>query len=208
MSTSFLFFFQAEDGIRYPLVTGVQTCALPISAVTGADAHFCRQPLPARTEVDEQHVTGVRSESGQRLGQRPEVPSSTRQRQAPVVHDELDRSATRLERNLNLAEVVVRVRIVKREAEELLDDRAEPPLVLSGDSDSGCKGREECQYQRLRARVAEDGDLYPRHGKRRMLEADFGPRLQRSGSRLATQRHRDGLPHRVMKRPRIRGLCR
>src|SRR6478672_7152271 len=27
-----LFFFQAEDGIRYLIVTGVQTCALPISA--------------------------------------------------------------------------------------------------------------------------------------------------------------------------------
>src|SRR5207247_7835353 len=27
------FFFQAEDGIRDPLVTGVQTCALPISCV-------------------------------------------------------------------------------------------------------------------------------------------------------------------------------
>src|SRR6266849_7320050 len=27
----YLFFFQAEDGIRDPLVTGVQTCALPIS---------------------------------------------------------------------------------------------------------------------------------------------------------------------------------
>src|SRR5262249_59959898 len=27
-----LFFFQAEDGIRYWSVTGVQTCALPISA--------------------------------------------------------------------------------------------------------------------------------------------------------------------------------
>src|SRR5215213_2581527 len=27
------FFFQAEDGIRYWSVTGVQTCALPISAV-------------------------------------------------------------------------------------------------------------------------------------------------------------------------------
>src|SRR5207247_4558852 len=27
----FVFFFQAEDGIRAPLVTGVQTCALPIS---------------------------------------------------------------------------------------------------------------------------------------------------------------------------------
>src|SRR5438105_5777222 len=27
------FFFQAEDGIRDPLVTGVQTCALPISRI-------------------------------------------------------------------------------------------------------------------------------------------------------------------------------
>src|SRR5207244_9471502 len=30
-SYCFLFFFQAEDGIRDDLVTGVQTCALPIS---------------------------------------------------------------------------------------------------------------------------------------------------------------------------------
>src|SRR6266516_8122850 len=30
------FFFQAEDGIRDRTVTGVQTCALPISAVRGA----------------------------------------------------------------------------------------------------------------------------------------------------------------------------
>src|SRR5207247_7851012 len=29
------FFFQAEDGIRDPLVTGVQTCALPISLTSG-----------------------------------------------------------------------------------------------------------------------------------------------------------------------------
>src|SRR5215216_7725244 len=29
---SAFFLFQAEDGIRYELVTGVQTCALPISA--------------------------------------------------------------------------------------------------------------------------------------------------------------------------------
>src|SRR5947208_28631 len=29
------FFFQAEDGIRDDLVTGVQTCALPISRGTG-----------------------------------------------------------------------------------------------------------------------------------------------------------------------------
>src|SRR2546425_124024 len=31
----FFFFFQAEDGIRDKLVTGVQTCALPIYFVTG-----------------------------------------------------------------------------------------------------------------------------------------------------------------------------
>src|SRR5258708_38497725 len=30
----FFFFFQAEDGIRDDLVTGVQTCALPISLVS------------------------------------------------------------------------------------------------------------------------------------------------------------------------------
>src|SRR5437868_271404 len=30
MTTGFLFFFQAEDGIRDRNVTGVQTCALPI----------------------------------------------------------------------------------------------------------------------------------------------------------------------------------
>src|SRR5947208_17135733 len=31
------FFFQAEDGIRDDLVTGVQTCALPILRVSGFD---------------------------------------------------------------------------------------------------------------------------------------------------------------------------
>src|SRR6266536_5958340 len=36
----FFFFFQAEDGIRDPLVTGVQTCALPIS-------HGCHERLDA-----------------------------------------------------------------------------------------------------------------------------------------------------------------
>src|SRR6476660_9609683 len=32
------FFFQAEDGIRDDLVTGVQTCALPISSAPGSAA--------------------------------------------------------------------------------------------------------------------------------------------------------------------------
>src|SRR3712207_8643558 len=33
MSFAYIFFFQAEDGIRDIGVTGVQTCALPISVV-------------------------------------------------------------------------------------------------------------------------------------------------------------------------------
>src|SRR5204862_1306088 len=34
----FFFFFQAEDGIRYLYVTGVQTCALPISPANPSHA--------------------------------------------------------------------------------------------------------------------------------------------------------------------------
>src|SRR5687767_15209643 len=39
----FFFFFQAEDGIRDKLVTGVQTCALPISGRPGCRG---RWPVP------------------------------------------------------------------------------------------------------------------------------------------------------------------
>src|SRR2546430_7855948 len=37
--SGFVFFFQAEDGIRDLTVTGVQTCALPISTEGGLDHH-------------------------------------------------------------------------------------------------------------------------------------------------------------------------
>src|SRR5438876_7083477 len=37
MSVKVVFFFQAEDGIRDGRVTGVQTCALPISIVVAHD---------------------------------------------------------------------------------------------------------------------------------------------------------------------------
>src|SRR5438105_10871693 len=44
----FLFFFQAEDGIRDPLVTGVQTCALPISVLLiGHPTKSARDGIPA-----------------------------------------------------------------------------------------------------------------------------------------------------------------
>ena len=47
MCVLFFFFFQAEDGIRDHCVTGVQTCALPISStftitlVKTKDIHTC-----------------------------------------------------------------------------------------------------------------------------------------------------------------------
>src|SRR2546425_12816433 len=43
----FFFFFQAEDGIRDKLVTGVQTCALPISR---HPVYVADEPLPAQSD--------------------------------------------------------------------------------------------------------------------------------------------------------------
>src|SRR5690606_40940964 len=46
------FFFQAEDGIRDFHVTGVQTCALPISPLPYIStlAIYCRPPVRAQAE--------------------------------------------------------------------------------------------------------------------------------------------------------------
>src|SRR2546429_3470606 len=49
------FFFQAEDGIRDVAVTGVQTCALPISALA-ALARWGRQALPTRPFGHDAHA--------------------------------------------------------------------------------------------------------------------------------------------------------
>src|SRR5256885_16208500 len=52
MSISFFFFFQAEDGIRDYKVTGVQTCALPISGDdTDGDALRGGRIQPGGTSV-------------------------------------------------------------------------------------------------------------------------------------------------------------
>src|SRR2546428_12149280 len=47
---SCVFFFQAEDGIRDLIVTGVQTCALPIwpDQESAARPARCRWPAPPR----------------------------------------------------------------------------------------------------------------------------------------------------------------
>src|SRR5574342_428719 len=66
----FVFFFQAEDGIRDPVVTGVQTCALPIlrphglqptrlphpwdspGKNTGVGCHFLLQCMKVKSESE------------------------------------------------------------------------------------------------------------------------------------------------------------
>src|SRR2546429_6528333 len=56
-----LFFFQAEDGIRDVAVTGVQTCALPISSVSG---HLFRGQLPG---IDHVRMTALAKQAGPHL---------------------------------------------------------------------------------------------------------------------------------------------
>src|SRR3989440_2383091 len=61
----FFFFFQAEDGIRDLIVTGVQTCALPIlwraggTLVTVGDSHTKTAPSPARSGRNSSHTTSA-----------------------------------------------------------------------------------------------------------------------------------------------------
>ena len=76
----------------------------------------------------------------------------------------MDDIGVRLERHLDLAQVVVRVGVLESEADEALDNRAQPPLVLCGGSGGGRKRRQEGQHERPRARVAQDSELHPGHG--------------------------------------------
>src|SRR5229473_4888844 len=61
----FIFFFQAEDGIRDKLVTGVQTCALPISSHEGVtDMSFTVSSADGRQA--ERILNGIAKEIGAR----------------------------------------------------------------------------------------------------------------------------------------------
>src|SRR5258708_26530811 len=61
------FFFQAEDGIRDDLVTGVQTCALPISPVLKRTPKIfpwrCSNEWPSlvRSRRSEEHTSELQS---------------------------------------------------------------------------------------------------------------------------------------------------
>src|SRR5687768_18087281 len=59
-----VFFFQAEDGIRVVAVTGVQTCALPISPAGESLLSFSRAPRPAKGATQtrsEEHTSELQS---------------------------------------------------------------------------------------------------------------------------------------------------
>src|SRR5208282_957844 len=58
----FFFFFQAEDGIRDATVTGVQTCALPISPFTVPSPTICPATLIATAPSNSQpELAGIRA---------------------------------------------------------------------------------------------------------------------------------------------------
>src|SRR5207237_4439979 len=82
---AFFFFFQAEDGIRDSSVTGVQTCALPISA---APAFWSRSSSPRPTT----ERTGVAQPS---TANDSSGPSSRRERGDPLTHRLVGRSEER-----------------------------------------------------------------------------------------------------------------
>src|SRR2546425_8795086 len=52
----FFFFFQAEDGIRDKLVTGVQTCALPISRIRQPSAQQAPGSFHAANATEGEHA--------------------------------------------------------------------------------------------------------------------------------------------------------
>src|SRR5262249_58275709 len=82
------FFFQAEDGIRDWSVTGVQTCALPIS--TGPRSRRSRAQRQALRGLDREATGRMRRERptgfgpGDRPARRPPRPRGRRRRRAPA----------------------------------------------------------------------------------------------------------------------------
>src|SRR2546430_12698173 len=96
-----LFFFQAEDGIRDLTVTGVQTCALPISVVeamlrdTGGNPFFVSEVV--RLLASEGQLERLTADASGPLGVPPSVREVIGQRLArlsPAARDLLDLAAT------------------------------------------------------------------------------------------------------------------
>src|SRR2546427_3730280 len=95
MVFSFFFFFQAEDGIRDLTVTGVQTCALPISCrARGGDptsaVHEVRElgavlfaPVLSRANATSQRPGTLRDPHGRARSEERRVGKECRSRWSP-----------------------------------------------------------------------------------------------------------------------------
>src|SRR3989440_6573536 len=79
------FFFQAEDGIRDLIVTGVQTCALPISQVTGRS----REVLPGDGDGAAGRVAGL-ADAGDARGQIDYLEVARGQHAQPVGREDVE----------------------------------------------------------------------------------------------------------------------
>src|SRR5205823_8536429 len=88
------FFFQAEDGIRDKLVTGVQTCALPIFAGLGMPEDADREPRVRILERLDRPVVGVRRDA-QALAEPAEALVVMRLYRRAVAAEQLTRSEER-----------------------------------------------------------------------------------------------------------------
>src|SRR5260221_2871514 len=86
---TFVFFFQAEDGIRDHCVTGVQTCALPISDSTNHP--WPHRTPPTRPSPTTQHIPSRSSPS------RPDYPARRKDAHVPKPGDnsEIGRASCR-----------------------------------------------------------------------------------------------------------------
>src|SRR5256884_920163 len=109
MSFYFFFFFQAEDGIRDVAVTGVQTCALPISRTAiSCDSH----------ERREQHFRRPAEKSGQVLVRTQKANTPAR-------------------RGWNADRAQPFLVIAARDASNISDDRQKKPTGFGPHPDSG-----------------------------------------------------------------------
>src|SRR5690606_39542087 len=70
LSVTANFFFQAEDGIRDFHVTGVQTCALPISSVARSWVYWVMRAFSGSVRM-RRKSSSVRERSSTRMGNRP-----------------------------------------------------------------------------------------------------------------------------------------
>src|SRR5205823_11367167 len=88
------FFFQAEDGIRDKLVTGVQTCALPISGRDTAEGSGAR-PVRRPKTGEARRRDGVSCEAARARADRGVLRVRRRERPALANEAEIGRASCR-----------------------------------------------------------------------------------------------------------------